>query len=207
MNTTDLNKEKFVALVGALSVYFPDYQVEMKAEDVCARFAFKTDPAKGFWLRPDVYRGKFEITPYFKKLPNYSISEIYDKEGKKISPPSAGFSIDRPVEAIAKGIKTRFFPDFELYYSEWLNKWESSHKYKTGKEEVIKTLAEIVGVPAESGHNGEIRENLSLYRSPHASLKEYLSDIRVSSPESIEIKTSYLNLEQAKKLLEFIKTI
>ena len=207
MNTpADQNKEKFLRLANDLTIYFPDYLLHTPDGHWNVYFEHKTEPSKGFYLNPDNYSGKFKVSPKIIKQPHYSFS-VYNKDNVRLESPTAGFSIDRPAEAIAKGIKTRFFPDFELYYTEWIRCWQVQDDYKNGKENTIRALAEIVGVKAENGHTGEIRENISLYYSPHANLKEYLSDIRVSSMDSIEIKTNYLTREKAIKLLEFIKTL
>lgn len=209
MNPTyESNKEKFLTLIEFLSGFFSEYSTEDRESPFdSVRFFCKADPAKGFYIRSDFYRGKIEISVWIKKNPNYRFGDVYNEAREKISPPVVGFSIDRPAEQIAKGIKTRFFPDFEVYYAAWLKTWQINHDYKNGKENTIRELAEVLGVKAENSHTGEIRESLSCYSSPHQGLKEYISDVRVSSSDSVEIKTQYLSKDKAVKLLEFLKTL
>lgn len=211
METTQNNKEKFLSLVASLIVYFPDYQIEKREDDISARFYSKNDPAKGFHLRPDVYKGKFEVSPWIKKTPDYRFYEVYDEKGVRIISPSAGFSIDRPVEQIAKGIKSRFIPEFEIYYAAWMKYWQKQHDYKCGKDAAIKEIAALVNVePAPSigstSFAEELRETIHTYHSNNQNLKEYVSSIRVNSPESIKIELS-VNMEKARKIIELIKNL
>lgn len=208
-STSDSNKQKFLALVNDLAIYFPDYLLYTPQGHWNVYFEHKSIPSKGFYLNPDNSKGKFTVSPKIVMTPHYSFSHVYNENGVQIESPSVGFSIDRPAEQIAKGIKSRFIPDFEIYYSAWMKHWNSCHDFKIGRDNAIKEVAQMIEVgPMEyEGCNKELRENLSTYHSNNKTLREYVSSVRVSSPTSIKIETQSLNIEQARKLINFIKNL
>jgi hypothetical protein len=205
MTSYDSNKEKFSALAQSLAVYFPDYifnSVENHWRG-SVYFEAKNDPFKGFYLGHDG-KGKMNVSAKIERKPHHSF-DIY-VGNDKLNPPEVGFSIDRDPEKIADGIKKRFMPDFELYFKLWTEKWQQIEDAKNNKEAAIKEFALLLGgVDTTDYVRGGVRENLSTYHSPNKNLKSFISDVRVSSPDSIEIKTHYLTAAQAKVLLEFIK--
>lgn len=199
------NKLNFIALVKNLAPFFPEYDLTIQEDHYCgsAYFTFKTDKSKGFLL---FVRGdKFEVSPDINKTPRHSFDLYLNNE--KVNSPTVGFSINRPVEQIAKGIKTRFFPEFETYFKLWTEKWQSFQDYETAKRDTIREFAEILGADPQDYVRGNLKESLNSYHSTSKGLKEFVSDVRISSPDSIEIKTNYLTKEKAKLLLEFIKTL
>lgn len=196
-------------LVACLAPYFPDYQLNIPEGHWNVYFEHKTEPSKGFYLNPDIYRGKFTVSPRIIKKPHHSFSEVYNDKGDRVHSPSVGFSVDREASAIAKGIKTRFMPDFEIYYEAWISYWQKQEDYKNGRNNAIREVAELIGATDLEciGHNGELREVLHTHSSNNENLKKNASTIRVSSKDSIHIEVSYLNMEKARKLIEFLKTL
>jgi len=205
MTSYDSNKEKFSALVKSLAIYFPDYTlnlVENHWRGACY-FEAKNDPSKGFCLGHDG-KGKMNVSAKIERKPRHSF-DIY-VDNNKLNSPEAGFSIDRDPEKIADGIKKRFMPDFEVYFKLWTEKWQQIESAKNNKEATIKEFALLLGgVDTTDYARGGVRENLNTYHSPDNNLKTFISDVRISSPDSIEIKTHYLTAAQARKLIEFIK--
>lgn len=203
MTTINTNKQNFIALVKNLAPFFPDYDLTIQEDYYCgaASFTSKQDKSKGFWL--SVRDDKFNVSPHIIKTPRHSFDLYVNNE--KVNSPTAGFSINRPAEQIAKGIKTRFFPDFEVYFKLWTEKWNQMENHENHKVSVIKEIAEILDADTTDYVRGGIRENLSAYHSKNKGLKEYVREGNVSSPNYIEVKINSLNIEQTKKLLEFIK--
>lgn len=198
------NKLNFIALAKELAPYFPDYELTIQEDHYCgaAYFAFKADKSKNLFFLVD--DDKFTVSPGIYKKPHHSFDVYVGND--KLNPPRVGFSINRPAEQIAKGIKTRFMPEFEEYFRLCCEKWQSIEDHANDKAAVIKEFAEILGVKDIQNHvRGGIRENLRTYESPNKNLKEFISDVRVSSADSIEIKTNCLTKEQPIKLFEFIK--
>jgi hypothetical protein len=207
MNTSDSNKEKFLKLANDLAIYFPDYLLHTPDGHWNVYFEHKSEPSKGFYLNPNNSTGKFTVTPRIIKHPHYSFGVYQD--GNKVESPSVGFSI-READKIAAGIKTRFLIDFEIYYALWMKTWNDHNEYKNGKVNTIKAVAQLLEIPDMEiqGHNkGEYREKFGSYHSSNPSVKKIISDIYISSSDSIEIKTNYLSFEQVQKLVEFLKTL
>jgi hypothetical protein len=206
---SDINKAKFIKLANDLAIYFPEYLLHTPQGHWNVYFEHKTIPSKGFYLNPDNYKGKFTVSPRIIMKPYYSFGDVYNDKGDKVISPDVGFSIDREPSAIAKGINSRFMPDFEIYYKEWMGYWQKQHNYKCGKENTIKEVAALLNVEPAPAHasSDQLRETLNTYHSDNKGLKEYISSIRVSSSKSITIETNSLNMEQARKLIEFIKTL
>jgi hypothetical protein len=205
MTSYDLNKEKFFTLVKKLAVYFSDYDLTISENHYrgLAFFTFKKDDSKIFCLAA-CDKGKFVVSSRIDKKPHHSFDVYVGND--KLNPPEVGFSIDRPAEKIADGIKKRFMPDFEAYFNLWIAKWNQIESAKNNKEAVIKELALLMGgVDITDYNRSGIRENLSSYNSNNKGIKAYVDNVFVSSADSIQIKTNYLTREQAKKMLEFIK--
>jgi len=209
MPTCYEEKAQFNSFATSLAVHFPDYNLIQEEGHWNCYFQNKNEPSKGFYLNPNrPTTGKFTVTPRIVKTPHFSIGNVYDVDDKRIESPSAGFSMDRPADQIAKGIKTRFIPDFEIYYSNWIRQWESNYNSAKARESTVEEIANSLEL--EDGlrySNGEVRPELNTYSSRNESLKKNVSKVYVSSANSIEITTSYLSNENAKKLIEFIKTL
>ena len=204
MTSYDSNKEKFFALAKALVIYFPDYELVTPEGHWNCYFENKSDRSKAFTLSPDNNKGKFTVSERIIGKPDHRF-DIYIGNDK-LNRPEVGFSIDRPAEKIADGIKKRFMPEFEVYFKLWTEKWNKIESAKNTKEAVIKEFALLLGGVDTVNHaHGGIKENLSAYYSPHKNVKDYIREVYVSSPDSIEIKTNYLTEAQARKLIEFIK--
>lgn len=204
MTTTNINKQNFIALVKNLAPFFPEYDLTVQEDHYCgaAYFTSKTDKSNGFYL--SVRGDKFNVSPDINKTPHHSFDVYVGND--KLTAPTVGFSINRPAEQIAKGIKTRFIPDFEVYFKLWTEKWNQMENHENHKVAVIKEIAKILDVKdLNDTVRGGVRENLSAYNSKNKGLKEYVREVNVSSPNYIEVKINSLNAEQAKKLLEFIK--
>jgi hypothetical protein len=208
MNTYETNKEKFLKLANDLAIYFPDYLLNTPEGHWNVYFEHKNEPSKGFYLNPNNSTGKFTVSPRIIKHPHYSFGVYQDNN--KVNPPEVGFSI-REVDKIASGIKTRFLIDFEIYYALWMKTWNEHNDYRNGKVNTIKAVAELLELPETEiksfNNKGEYRDRFATYHSGNDAVKRIVSDIYVSSSDSIEIKTNYLNIEQVRKLVEFVKTL
>jgi hypothetical protein len=209
MNTLKENEEKFLKLANDLAIYFPDYLLHTPEGHWNVYFEHKSEPSKGFYLNPNNSTGKFTVSPKIVKTPHHSFSSVYNESGVKIESPTAGFSIDREAEAIAKGIKTRFMPGFEIYYAAWISYWQKQEDYKNGRNNAIREIAKVaeVGDLECVSHNGELREVIYTGHSANEKFRKNVSTIRVSSKDSIHVEVSYLNMDKARKLIEFLKTL
>jgi hypothetical protein len=209
MTTYDTNKAAFLSLVQSLAVHFPDYELNTPDGHRDVYFEHKTEKTKGFYLNPDNDKGKFTVSPRIIKQPHFSIGTIWDENNKQIESPSAGFSVSRPVEQIAKGIKTRFFPDFEIYYSNWIRIWNKNNDYQNGINSTVKEIASVADIDPSilESCNGDLRCEFSPHYSTNLSVTHLISKIFVSSANSVVITTGYLSKGNAKKLIEFVKTL
>jgi hypothetical protein len=204
------NEVTFRALCACLVSHFPDYNLIQEEGHWNCYFQNKNEPSKGFYLNPSLFNGRFTVTPRIIKTPHFSIGNVYDTDNKRIESPSVGFSVGRPADQVAKGIKTRFFPDFEIYYSHWIRAWDNQNNYKNGLENTSRALAAVMDIPAskmERASNGEIRSEFSAYWSTNERLRRNISKIFVSSEKSVQVTTDYLTTDQVMKLIEFLKTI
>lgn len=209
MTTSDLNKQTFLKLANDLAIYFPDYLLHTPEGHWNVYFEHKTIPSKGFYLNPNNSTGKFTVIPKIVMTPNYGFGEVYTETGEKVIHPACGFSIDRPADKVAAGIKSRFIPEFENYYIAWMNQWKRNHDYKTNKDTAIKEVAslmEIGPVEYQNGSSKELREQFGTYHSKNEKLKEYVYQVRISSPDSIKIELD-LNMEKARKVIELLKNL
>ena len=199
----------FEKMLDSLISYFPDYELVKPIPDKNWYYYFQNreDSTKCFLftLRDE----KFTISPRFIKTPHHSIRELYKNNfgNETYESPKIGFSVNRDVAQIAKGIKSRFIPAFDEYYSVWIKKWNDINDAENAKDGSALQIAKLLDVPDDfvKDCKGNIRESFCGGHSKNKSLKEYISNVSIYSGKSIEIKTKYLTVEQAKKLIEVIK--
>lgn len=209
MSATDSNQNKFNILISAIANSFPGYKLIRKENHWNVYFENIDDPCLGFYICPDNYRGKIEIsTRYYKDNKVTRETEIYRNNGY-ISSISIGFSIDRNPEDIVKGIYKRFMPDFLEIYKIVKEKWLAEDNYKNGRENATREIYKALEIEMDKieRYNGELRCEFSPYHSKNDKLKKIISSIYVSSGDLIQIKTDYLPLEKGLKLIEAIKNL
>ena len=200
----------FEKMLDSLISYFPEYELVKPIPNKSWDYYFKNkeDPTKCFvlFITGD---NKFTISPRFYKTPHRNIGVLYKNKfgNETYDSPKVGFSIGRNIAQIAKGIKSRFIPAFDEYYSVWIKKWNDINDAKNAKDSSALQIVKLLDVPDDfvKDCNGNIRESFCGGHSKNKSLKEYINNVSIYSGKAIEIKTKYLTVEQAKKLIEVIK--
>lgn len=204
------DQNKFINFCKLLATQFPEYTLVQEENHWNCYLVNNNDPVKGFFINPE--RGskgnKFTVTSRIEKKPYISIDSVYNSSRERVASPTAGFSMDRPIEQLAKGIRTRFLVDFEAYYLLWIALWNSRNDYVNNRENSVKAIGaamEIKETDLKRSSGGEL--TCSQYYSQNKALQKNISEVFVSSADSIRITTDYLTKEKAIRLIELLKTL
>lgn len=206
IDTPAANRAIFDKFIIELSLYFPDYILEKREDHWNCKFIHKNDSRKGFYISPDHYKGKMNVsTRYYRNNKSMSETELY-VNGNRVPSISCGFSYTRDAESVAIGIKKRFMPEFEANYILVLDKWKNEDDYNNAHQNALKDICAALGIDTPNERSNS-REIVHTYQSTNENLKNIISSVRVSSGDSIKIELNYLNKSQVLRIIDMIKNL
>lgn len=212
MNTQELHElaKKVAPLIGYeyLDVENRNDGVTRFPEGGLNRYARITHPTIGqgsLWIEEGRTAGRVVVAVAWPRGDEaqgwqiFTVNQMYRKpEETKISEISV--SASKSPEQIAKDIKRRLLADAEALYQEAYSTMIGDRNWKSARVNAIIEIADVVG--KTPGHG--VREN---DLRGHFYFNNVEGQVEVRSASNIKIEYDARNVEQAKKIIEFLKTL
>ncbi len=152
------------------------------------------------WLREDKGRLQVHGNQTFKDAKGSpTFLKAYSPEGKDIDCPSIGVSVTKTPKQIANDIQKRFLPGYEVYYAAVIQRLKASRDYDKAIAANRATFERVTGDKI-SQHQQENDFTLKTF----VGAETHRLEVRTSD-KTCEIKICGITVEQATKVIEFLK--
>lgn len=202
MNTQELHElaKKVAPLIGY--EYIERFNFNEGKLNQWAKIECPQPGVGALYVEPSQEKGKIAIAVAWPRAgadlgwQNFTVSAYRLNDRKS----SIRVSEAKTPEQIAKEIKRRLWPDAESLYQEAYKDMVNAGDYQNARRNAIIGIAEVLG--KTPGH--DVREN---DLKGHFYFNNVEGEVTVSSATCIKVEYTAKNVEQARKIIEFLKTL